>query len=143
MLVYRNLHRDCWSVVDARTGRVALHADWVLLTGVRFLVSLAGRERAVREGRRNVHARVRGQLQASGLGNSSAGGFAQAQETSGEPAPAPEPRTLRRVTYNPFRLPYFHLAGTTTPVKAVASAFFDASGALWTMYLGEDESETA
>ena len=62
VFVYRNLHRDCFSVVDLSTGRVAAHARGVLLRDARFVVREAGRQRALREDRRNVHAGVEGTL---------------------------------------------------------------------------------
>lgn len=61
--VYRNLNRKCWSV--RRGGRVAFHAESLLLGGATFHVSEAGRARVLRERRKNVHAVVRGQLLAA------------------------------------------------------------------------------
>ena len=61
--VYWNLHKKCWSVVALegdRKGRVVTHADKVLLEDVTFAVQPAGRDRVRREGRKNVHAFVRG-----------------------------------------------------------------------------------
>jgi hypothetical protein len=43
-------------------GRVIYHAQNVLLTNCAFKVSKAGRERVLREKRKNVHAGVVGQL---------------------------------------------------------------------------------
>lgn len=63
--VYRNLHKHCWSVRAAcgsHRGRVIGHANSVLLRHCTFHVSEGGRLRAVREGRKNVHAHVRGRL---------------------------------------------------------------------------------
>lgn len=60
--VYRNLHNRKFSVRDAKTKQVICHADNVTLSGVTFHVSQAGRERVVREQRKNVHAVVRGNL---------------------------------------------------------------------------------
>lgn len=63
--VYRNLHKHCWSVRAAcgsHRGRVIGHATSVLLRHCTFHISESGRLRAVREGRKNVHAHVRGRL---------------------------------------------------------------------------------
>jgi len=117
VMVYRNLHRQCWSVVDAKTKLVVLRPDWLILDHAKFVVSLAGRNRAVREGRRNVHAKVKGQLIDWDYG----------------PITDHEieiPQT--RVTYNPFRLPYFHRADTNQEVKRADLVLFDADGAVWT-----------
>jgi hypothetical protein len=63
--VYRNLHKDCWSVKALEgnnKGRVVYHAQTVTLSNCTFKVSKAGRERVLRERRKNVHAGVVGQL---------------------------------------------------------------------------------
>lgn len=61
---YYNLHRKCFSVKALEgpmKGRVIKHADEVVLTNVTFKVSEAGRERVLREQRKNVHAYVIGE----------------------------------------------------------------------------------
>jgi len=60
--VYRNLHNGKLSVRDSKTKRVLAHCDEVTLAGVAFKVSQAGRERVLREKRKNVHALVCGKL---------------------------------------------------------------------------------
>lgn len=60
--VYRNLHNGKLSVRDSKTKRVLAHCDEVTLAGVAFKVSQAGRERVLREKRKNVHAFVCGKL---------------------------------------------------------------------------------
>lgn len=45
-----------------RRRLVVGHASAVLLTGVRFIVRESGRQRVIREGRKNVHAFVEGEL---------------------------------------------------------------------------------
>lgn len=63
--VYWNLHRGCWSVQDARTRRVLGTATQVLVRDARFTVSEAGRQRVLRERKKNVHAFVVGELEAA------------------------------------------------------------------------------
>jgi hypothetical protein len=58
--VYRNLQRNCWSV--QHKGFVVAHATCVELNNVRFVVQQSGYERFLREGRKNVHAFVSGEL---------------------------------------------------------------------------------
>ena len=58
--VYWNLHRKTFSLRDRRTGLVVGHTDNALLTNVRFIVQPAGLARTRREGRKNVHAFLRG-----------------------------------------------------------------------------------
>lgn len=60
--VYRNLNNGRLSIRDAKTKLVVGHADRVKLTDVTFHVSQAGRERVLRERRKNVHAVVRGYM---------------------------------------------------------------------------------
>lgn len=59
--VYFNLHKYIWSVRSAKTGRVILHTDKVHIRNPEFVVRQAGRERVLREGKKNVHAFVRGE----------------------------------------------------------------------------------
>lgn len=65
---YWNLHRHCFSVValeGEHKGRVVAHLPEVRLADARFTVRPSGRERVRREGRKNVHAFVRGRWQQS------------------------------------------------------------------------------
>ena len=60
---YYNLRRHCFSIKALEgpsKGRVIGHADEVVLTDVAFKVSQAGRERVLKEQRKNVHAYVIG-----------------------------------------------------------------------------------
>jgi len=63
--VYRNLHKDCWSVKNFEPrhplyNRVVAHAEEVNLEQVKFIVSDSGYNRVHAEGRKNVHAYVQG-----------------------------------------------------------------------------------
>ena len=58
--VYWNLHKKCFSVRDCKTGRVIEHTNLLWLTNPKFVVRKSGRDRVLREGRKNVHAFVRG-----------------------------------------------------------------------------------
>lgn len=63
--VYFNLHRKLFSVraeEGPAKGLVVAHCTAVNLYGVQFVVNQAGRARVIREGRKNVHAFVRGEL---------------------------------------------------------------------------------
>lgn len=65
VFVYRNLHKNCWSIKALEgnnKGRVIYHAQSVTLSNCTFKVSKAGRERVLREKRKNVHAGVAGEL---------------------------------------------------------------------------------
>ena len=59
--VYRNLHKDCFSV--RKNGRVVKHVqddEQLYMSDVKFVVQPAGRRKVIRERRKNVHAFVRG-----------------------------------------------------------------------------------
>lgn len=58
--VYWNLHKSVWSVRNRKTGKVVLHAPSLVLYDCTFVVQPAGRDRVRREGKKNVHAFVRG-----------------------------------------------------------------------------------
>jgi len=59
--IYRNLHNDTFSI--RRNGKVVKHLlNWMTLhlQDVKFAVQPAGREKVRREGKKNVHAFIRG-----------------------------------------------------------------------------------
>ena len=58
--VYYNLQKDCLSVIDAETGLLYCHAHRVELHNAKFRVQLAGRNRVIKEKRKNVHAYIVG-----------------------------------------------------------------------------------
>lgn len=87
--VYFNLHKKCLSV--RHRGLVIGHAAAVELADVTFAVSEAGRQRVLRDGRKNVHAFIRGTLVSS--------------VPHGEPVPALtyDKAVAPTVTYNPYK----------------------------------------
>jgi len=60
--VYFNLHKKVFSVKDGKSGLVTDHSNGVLILNPVFKVSEKGRQRVIKEQRKNVHAAVRGQL---------------------------------------------------------------------------------
>lgn len=100
--VYWNLHKKRWSVVALegdRKGRVVTHADKVLLKDATFAVQPAGREKVLREKRKNVHAFVRGEW-----------------------LPALSQGTSRRsVMYNPYKFDTFVFADNQEAVFSAKS----------------------
>jgi len=59
--VYRNLNRKCWSVLG-KDNRLLLHAEALVLEDCTFVVQEGGRQRVLREGRKNVHAYAKGNI---------------------------------------------------------------------------------
>jgi hypothetical protein len=111
--VYRNLNQHTWSLRDPHTRRVVEHAPSVEIVDAVCVVSERQRQRAVDEGRRNVHAYVRGRL----------------VSTSSSP-----PRTglWHRVRYNCFKAPFFVSADfPDAAILGAARAYFRDDGAAW------------
>lgn len=82
VMVYWNVRRRIWSVQSGATGRVIAHCESLWLENPIFYVSDAGRRRVIREGRKNVHAKVCGKLCA--------------------PPPSRHLDNYERVRYNPY-----------------------------------------
>ncbi len=59
--VYRSLHRKVWSVRDRATELIE-YRDTLVMRGVEFVVQPDGHKRALREGKKNVHAFARGEI---------------------------------------------------------------------------------
>lgn len=65
VFVYRNVTKRCYSIraiSGPQKGKVISHANFVQLENCEFKVSEAGRQRVIRERRKNVHAGVVGDL---------------------------------------------------------------------------------
>jgi hypothetical protein len=60
VLVYRNLHKKCFSVVDTKTGKVISHTQSIDLDNVTFKVRECGRQKVISTKQKNVHAFVCG-----------------------------------------------------------------------------------
>ena len=82
--LYRNLHKNCFSVVSRETNRVILHTDSILISDVIPRVSEKGRQRVLEERVKNVHARL----------------FANIATTS--PTKLTLDMPFREITYNPY-----------------------------------------
>ena len=96
--IYRNLHKKLYSVQEKVNGRwkVVEHTNDINLINVTFKVSEAGRQRVIKEKRKNVHAAM-----------------------IGERFPfIPKSFVYRdEVTYNPYKYSTFVLAKDGTPIK--------------------------
>jgi hypothetical protein len=102
VFVYRNLHRDCWSVRSKKTGLVIAHVQGLTLHDAKFKVSEAGRQRVLREQKKNVHAGIEGRL----------------QRHQSYLSPASE------VTYNPYRAGTFYCRFGERPVTEASEVEF-------------------
>jgi hypothetical protein len=85
--VYRNLAKNCFSIRECKTRLVIAHVQTTTLHNAKFIVSEPGRQRVLKERRKNVHAYVRGWWK------------------QGQAAPMPP---VQEVSYNPYKFPYFY-----------------------------------
>ena len=61
--VYKNLHKDCWSVKQHGLVKAHIPKDTTIgMSECYFTVDVKGREKVLREKRKNVHAYIRGRL---------------------------------------------------------------------------------
>lgn len=104
--VYFNLHKRRWSVRDKKTRRVIEHTNYVAIRDPRFVVSEAGRQRVLREKRKNVHAYVEGELWKEDLHTG-------------------DIKTV--VTYNPYRNESFVLADVSSPIVSSSWAVVEVT----------------
>ncbi len=108
--VYRNLHNDTFSI--RRNGKVVKHlANWqsIFLKDVKFAVQPAGREKVRREGKKNVHAFIRGTYLAPSTFPHTTSEF--------------KAKCTEWVTYNPYQNDYF--TATVTDPETTFTSYQD------------------
>jgi 5-formaminoimidazole-4-carboxamide-1-beta-D-ribofuranosyl 5'-monophosphate synthetase len=108
VFVYFNLHKKLFSIKameGENKGKVIGHSPVVLLDDVTFKVSEAGRQRVIRERKKNVHAGVMGHLNAQGI----------------RLVIATRDLTTK-VTYNPYKYQTFVEVETSEPVLTANNA---------------------
>lgn len=121
--VYYNLHRKCWSLkaMDGdRKGRVIGHARYVDMTNVEWKVSEAGRQRVLREKRKNVHAGACGFVN-YWLGLDGVRYGTKNNTLFDYYSKAPSVPSM--VSYNPYKGPSFVDVDTGDPVKRTETAY--------------------
>lgn len=94
--IYRNLHRDCFSVLNRKTRTVCAYSKKIWLKDVEFKVSEAGRQRVIASKKKNVHAFVTGKIFNPPF---------DFQERNSN--------YLEYVWYNPYTTPFFKLTDST------------------------------
>ena len=110
--VYRNLNANCYSI--KQDGVVKAHASQVVLDDVTWTVSEAGRQRVIRDGRKNVHAYAVGRLAV----------YAYALDADA-------------VYYNPYKVDGFRVADgglVSTRLTKSDAAYLNASGENFALY---------
>ena len=119
--VYYNVRKKCLSVRDASTKLVIKHTHAIRLVkskqgydrDIQFKVSEKGRQRVLKEKRKNVHAYVSGGVMDLG------------KVRSLEESKARKPKTLRQVTYNPYKHENFVDVKTGEAVHYAKEVFID------------------
>ena len=109
VFVYYNLRKKVFSVKaleGKKKGLVIAHLDRLIVDQAEFVVSAAGRQRVLREQRKNVHAGVKGILTAWVVGSS-------------------DWADLTPVTYNPYLYTTFVEKSTLSPVYKARFAVLD------------------
>ena len=102
--VYWNLHKKCWSIRHAHGNLIAdrPHRTYLEMEDVTWVVQQGGRERVLREGKKNVHAFARGTL----------------IETKGFPHHKRQGRGRAvAVTYNPYKHSTFINVDESSPLR--------------------------
>lgn len=107
--VYFNLHRGVWSCKSRKTGRVSHHARVVVsfMPGS-MVVRESGRQRVLKERRKNVHAFAR-------LISGAVSEDVDAWRDYAESLPGIVP-----VSYNPYRAGHFYRKDTQEPIHDIA-----------------------
>ena len=108
--VYWNYHKKKWSVVALEgedKGRVITHADVVMVEDAKLAVQPRGNEKVREEGKKNVHAFVRGQW--------------ASQDEVIYPKWLTQDEVKRGIKYNPYKYESFVLADTDEPVYEARS----------------------
>tara|TARA_R110002153_G_scaffold38558_1_gene111879 strand:- start:160 stop:567 length:408 start_codon:yes stop_codon:yes gene_type:complete len=112
--VYRNLHNGLISIKSASSGLVLGHAKSVDISGADFVVNEAGRQRVLKEKRKNVHAYVKGLL-LNTIGFMPYKGRSLQRCTALGAIHSTYKDTI--VSYNPYKQPNFVIKGTTDKVS--------------------------
>lgn len=108
VFIYFNLHKKLFSVKaleGPKKGKVIGHVASAMVYDCKFKVSEAGRQRVIREKRKNVHAGVQGEW------------FGGGQFIAEEMA-----KTATPITYNPYKYTSFVNKLTEAPVHAMKEA---------------------
>ena len=111
VFVYRNLHRNCFSIRGEKIKRVLSHfPHGFVIKDAQLKVSQAGRSRVLRTNQKNVHAGVRGKFHAL-------------------PDQHDLPPHAVKITYDPYKSAFFHIKGNPhRSVHYAESVYFTQSG---------------
>lgn len=112
VLVYKNLHNGMYSI--KQSGLVVAHAERLCLVDVKFVVNRSGRDRVLKEKKKNVHAFIKGRVSGSCMGTT-----------------AIRNDLPMEVTYDPYKYNRFMCTNITKsafPLKGARAAIIDGLG---------------
>ena len=117
--IYFNLHKKCYSIQawdqDKRGWRLYEHAFAVHVKDAKMQVNEKGRQRVIREKRKNVHAFIVAPF---------------AEKISKKKGNGPNRRMKSICKYNPYKAGYFHNSKTLKPIRSVEEAIL-RYGVVW------------
>jgi len=122
VFVYWHTRKKLWSIKAMEgfhKGNVIYHANALRLDHARFHVQDGGRKRVLREGQKNVHAGVVGELVAA-RGPGDLGELPAEVGNLNDPPPLDAAPHLAPVHYVPAMGPYFFWVDTLRPVTEAA-----------------------
>lgn len=112
--VYRNLTKKCISIQSTKTNLVIMYSEAVSLTNCKFTVREKGREKVLKEKRKNVHAFVIGELDDV------------YKSPEGE-----DRRGVRQASYNPYKHGFFYDVITQEPVREASKVWVMSDGTIF------------
>ena len=106
--VYKNLHKNCWSVRDNKTGRVIDHVRNIYIKDATLVVRPSGRKKVLRERRKNVHAFIKGTINKDTYMGS-----------------------IEEIIYNPYKYSSFVIESTEIPIYNSNHVYLDTNGKVY------------
>lgn len=128
--IYWNLHRKCWSIQSREKntyGRVIAHAKEVSVERASYKVNEGGRQRVLRERKKNVHAFVVGALR----------WFRDLEGYLHEIMLNAQNRItakFQEVTYNPYKHECFVMKGMGEPIFDSLEAYLTPEKKVYAIY---------
>jgi len=126
--VYKNLHNGMWSIRDAESKLVVGHAKALELVEAELKVSEAGRQRVISEGKKNVHAYIKGIAV-------NVQGFVPFKDRVLHSnvclSPAVRERNWMPITYNPYTMDSFQLRDSGVPLDYAPSVYLSKHDGAW------------
>lgn len=112
--VYRNLHKQCYSLQDPKTRLVIGYQTDLFLKNCTFKVSLTGNAKVRSTKQKNVHAFICGDL-------------ANYDQTKDQQ----DFSLFRKLVYDPYRYTSFVDSVTKKPIKSASLVFLSQDGAYY------------